>query len=171
MLQIAVIALALTVGVSGQTTPPPVDCSSPTGSPQFAILCQIGGILDFWPFVGLSADAVCDADCRCTHGAMVRGGLCGTSPYDSETYCICDFDTSPPRAPLLGLLTYIGCTNIFPLVTNLCQTNQDFFNGACNADCQCSHGYLNTGNHQCIVDSSYSNNNVPYCFCGNHTNL
>jgi len=76
-----------------------VNCNLPTGSPQFALLCQIEGALNAssgvsGDFIGLNASQVCDGDCRCVMGATGRGGRCGQRPRDGATYCICDYGTT-----------------------------------------------------------------------------
>jgi len=158
--------------VSAQTTsPPPLpDCSSITTSPQWAILCRLAQGVDtpVLQLGGLTANFACDQDCRCIMGATARGGKCGMPQGQSEAYCMCDYGAEPAIQPLWqGPL----CTGL-SFLTNLCDSSivGPSLNDLCNKDCQCSHGYGNTGNHICTNNNGL-NSTRPYCVCGGATTL
>jgi len=131
------------------------------------------------PTAMFSAEAICDADCRCIHGAY--SGSCGTSTVDGLGYCLCNMDT--PGTPSVNVIPCAledtrAALNQEQVLCSFDALGSFFNNYACNLDCVCSHGYPANYNATTFNQNNctyYSNvptgPNYPgpavYCVCGN----
>ena len=84
-------------------------CILPNNSP-LAELCSLPNEpVILFNSLTVTANMVCDYDCRCTHGANDRGGRCGTAVDSSvdETFCACDYTRGPGNSMITIVIKLI----------------------------------------------------------------
>ncbi len=176
-------------------------CILPTNSPQFAELCSLPNEpVILFNSLTVTANMVCDYDCRCTHGANDRGGRCGAA-VDSvdETFCACDYTRGPGNSTIIivikliilltNVYTYLvrqplldlPCVPLLDLLDNLGNIPilgaledvvvEPLLDHFCNVDCHCSHGYPDSPQNRFSSFNGDVRNTDIFCVCGNATTI